>query len=135
MVWSRTNLHYSSIYESKFQTKLSLSNRVERFFFKGFITCAVGIKYVGLVMIVYGVCDALSSFAFGQIAKYVRRLYCLMFAALINYSLIITMMIWVPNENQLWVLFVLAGLWGVADGCWQTQSSLNIEFHLDQFFT
>ncbi|CAF3981831.1 unnamed protein product [Adineta steineri] len=90
-------------------------------FTKGFITCAVGIKYVGLVMIVYGVCDALSSFSFGHIAKYIGRMYCLMFAASINYALIITMLLWVPRENQLWVLFILAGLWGVADGCWQTQ--------------
>jgi MFS family permease len=91
-------------------------------FFKGFITCAVGIKYVGLIMIVFGVCDALSSFSFGHIAKYISRIYCLIFAALINYALIITMLIWVPSENQIWVLFILAGLWGIADGCWQTQS-------------
>ncbi|CAF1117677.1 unnamed protein product [Adineta steineri] len=90
-------------------------------FTKGFITCTVGIKYVGLVMIVYGVCNALSSFSFGHIAKHIGRIYCLMFAALIDYALIITMLLWVPRENQLWVLFILAGLWGVADGCWQTQ--------------
>jgi predicted MFS family arabinose efflux permease len=93
---------------------------------QGFITCAVGIKYVGLVMIVFGVCDALSSFTFGHVAKYVRRIYCLMFAAVINYGLIITMMIWVPREEQLWVLFILAGLWGIADGCWQTQSKWSL---------
>lgn len=73
-------------------------------------------------MIVFGVCDALSSFAFGHIAKHVRRIFCLILAAIINYALIITMIIWVPKENQLWVLFVIAGLWGIADGCWQTQS-------------
>jgi hypothetical protein len=73
-------------------------------------------------MIVFGICDALSSFTFGHIAKYVRRIYCLIFAAIINYILIITMLIWVPKENELWVFFILAGLWGIADGCWQTQS-------------
>jgi predicted MFS family arabinose efflux permease len=77
-------------------------------------------------MIVFGVCDALSSLSFGHIAKYVGRIYCLIFAALINYALIITMLIWIPTENQLWVLFILAGLWGIADGCWQTQSKLEL---------
>jgi len=76
-------------------------------------------------MIVFGICDALSSFTFGHIAKYIDRIYCLIIGAIINYALIITMLIWVPRENQLWVLFILAGLWGVADGCWQTQSKLN----------
>ena len=76
-------------------------------------------------MIVFGVCDALSSFTFGHIAKYISRIYCLIIAAVINYALIITMMLWVPRENQLWVLFILAGFWGIADGCWQTQSKFN----------
>jgi predicted MFS family arabinose efflux permease len=76
-------------------------------------------------MIVYGICDALSSFSFGHIAKYIDRIYCLIIGAIINYALIITMLIWIPSENQIWVLFILAGLWGVADGCWQTQSKFN----------
>mgnify|MGYP002378266848 CR=1 FL=1 len=73
-------------------------------------------------MIVYGICNALSSFTFGQIAKYIARIYCLIFSALVTYGLIIAMLLWVPTPSQLWVLFVLAGLWGVTDGCWQTQS-------------
>jgi predicted MFS family arabinose efflux permease len=76
-------------------------------------------------MIVYGICDALSSFSFGHIAKYIDRIYCLIIGAIINYALIITMLIWIPSENQIWVLFILAGLWGVADGCWQTQCKFN----------
>jgi hypothetical protein len=45
----------------------------------------------------------------------------LVIAAVINYSLIITMFLWKPSENQIAVLFVLAGLWGLADAVWQTQ--------------
>jgi len=31
------------------------------------------------------------------------------------------MFIWKPSENQIFVLFILAGLWGLADAVWQTQ--------------
>ena len=31
------------------------------------------------------------------------------------------MFIWKPSEDQMVVLFVLAGLWGLADAVWQTQ--------------
>jgi hypothetical protein len=31
------------------------------------------------------------------------------------------MFLWKPSENQIAVLFVLAGLWGLADAVWQTQ--------------
>lgn len=42
-------------------------------------------------------------------------------AALINYALIITMFLWKPSADQIAVLFVIAGLWGLADAVWQTQ--------------
>jgi hypothetical protein len=31
------------------------------------------------------------------------------------------MLLWKPSENQMIVLFILAGLWGLADAVWQTQ--------------
>jgi hypothetical protein len=31
------------------------------------------------------------------------------------------MFIWKPSEDQIFVLFILAGLWGLADAVWQTQ--------------
>ncbi|CAF2035479.1 unnamed protein product [Rotaria magnacalcarata] len=90
-------------------------------FTKGFVSCTLNAKYVGLVLIAYGVCDSIGSFSFGQLVKYVGRWPCFAIAGLINYSLIITMFIWKPSEDQIAVLFVLAGLWGLADAVWQTQ--------------
>jgi MFS family permease len=78
-------------------------------------------KYVGLVLIAYGVCDSIGSLSFGQLVKYIGRWPCFIMAATVNYSLIITMLLWKPSENQLAVLFILAGLWGLADAAWQTQ--------------
>ena len=31
------------------------------------------------------------------------------------------MFLWKPSANQIVVLFILAGLWGLADAVWQTQ--------------
>ena len=89
--------------------------------FQGFVSCTFNAKYVGLVLIAYGICDSLGSFAFGQLVKFIGRWPCFILAAVINYSLIITMFLWKPSTNQLSVLFVLAGLWGLADAVWQTQ--------------
>jgi hypothetical protein len=74
-----------------------------------------------LVLIAYAVCDSVGSFGFGQLVKFTGRWPCFVIAAVINYSLIITMFLWKPSENQIAVLFVLAGLWGLADAVWQTQ--------------
>jgi hypothetical protein len=31
------------------------------------------------------------------------------------------MLLWKPSEDQMYVLFILAGSWGLADAVWQTQ--------------
>ena len=74
-------------------------------------------------MIAFGVCDSIGSFAFGQIVRVVGRWPCFAIAALINYAVIITMFIWRPLADRIVVLFILAGLWGVADAVWQSQTS------------
>lgn len=89
--------------------------------FQAFVSCTLSAKYVGLVLIAYGVCDAIGSISFAQLVKFVGRWPCFVIASLINYGSIITMLIWKPSENQVVVLFVLAGLWGLADAVWQTQ--------------
>jgi hypothetical protein len=74
-----------------------------------------------LILIAFGICDSIGSFSFGQLVKYVGRWPCFLIAAVINYALIITMFLWKPSENQMAVLFIIAGLWGLADAVWQTQ--------------
>ena len=74
-----------------------------------------------MIFIAYGICDSIGSACFGQLVKFIGRWPCFVIGAVINYSLIITMFIWKPTENQMFALFILAGLWGLADAVWQTQ--------------
>lgn len=78
-------------------------------------------KYIGLVFISYGVCDSIACLCFGQLVKYVGRWPCFLIATLINYSLMFVMLFWRTNGNPLYMLMILAGLWGISDGVWQTQ--------------
>ncbi len=78
-------------------------------------------KYIGLIFIAYGICASIGSLASGQFVKLVGRWPCFVFAAIINYALIITMLVWHPSVEQTAVLFVIAALWGITDSIWQTQ--------------
>ena len=78
-------------------------------------------RYVGLVMVCNGICQALSSYIFGRLVKYTGRIVVFVIAALVNYAMIILMFLWEPVESQMSLLFVIAGLWGIADAIWQTQ--------------
>ncbi|CAF1362774.1 unnamed protein product [Adineta steineri] len=90
-------------------------------FTRGFITCLIGIRYVGLVMVCNGIFQALSSYIFGRLVKYTGRIFVFSIAALINYAMIILMFLWEPKSSQMVLLFVIAGFWGIADAIWQTQ--------------
>lgn len=93
------------------------------FYDQAFVSCAISPKYIGFIMIAFGVCDTIGSFAFGQLVKLVGRWPCFAIATLISYTMIITMLVWRPVADQILVLFIIAGLWGVADAVWQSQTS------------
>ena len=72
-------------------------------------------------MVCNGICQAISSYVFGRLVKYTGRIFVIVVAALINYAMIILMFLWDPKQSQMVLLYVIAGLWGVADAIWQTQ--------------
>ncbi|XP_017310923.1 protein unc-93 homolog A [Ictalurus punctatus] len=90
---------------------------------KNYVTCAIGIHYVGFVMICFGAVSSLSSFSFGKLAQYTGRIPLFSFAAVINLSCVIALLYWRPHPDELPFLFVFPALWGVADAVWQTQAN------------
>ncbi len=78
-------------------------------------------SFIGLVLICHGICNAIASYIFGSLAKYIGRLGCFTVAAALNYTAIIFMYFWHPLENQMYILFIIVGLWGISDAIWQSQ--------------
>lgn len=89
------------------------------------MTCAYGVENVGFVLITYGIMDAAFSFAFGYLIKKIGRIPIFCLGGIINFVVMIVLFQWVPNPNQGYIFFILAGLWGVADAVWQTQINGN----------
>ena len=83
---------------------------------------------VGYVMICYGVCDAICSLAFTPLVKSFGRVPIFIFGACINVSLLILMLNWRPDPENIIVFFTIAALWGVADAIWQTQINGETEY-------
>ncbi|KAG5277479.1 hypothetical protein AALO_G00118080 [Alosa alosa] len=90
---------------------------------KNYVTCALGIHFVGYSMICFGAANSLSSFVFGRLARYTGRIALFCLAAAINLGCIIALLLWKPHPDQLPVFFVFPALWGVADAVWQTQTN------------
>ncbi|XP_077053351.1 protein unc-93 homolog A [Siphateles boraxobius] len=90
---------------------------------KNYVTCALGIHYVGFVMICFGATNSLCSFAFGRLAQYTGRIALFCLAAVTNLGCFVGLLYWEPHPDQLPVFFVFPALWGMADAVWQTQTN------------
>ncbi|XP_075940033.1 protein unc-93 homolog A [Anarhichas minor] len=90
---------------------------------KNYVTCALGIHFVGYVMMCFGASNSLCSFLFGRLARYTGRAVLFFIAALGNFACIIALMFWRPHPDDLVVFFVFPALWGMSDAIWQTQTN------------
>ncbi|XP_067098275.1 protein unc-93 homolog A-like [Osmerus mordax] len=90
---------------------------------KNYVTCALGIHFVGFAMICFGASNSLCSYGFGRLAEYTGRAPLFFIAAVTNLSCILALLFWKPHPDQLPVFFVFPALWGLADAVWQTQTN------------
>lgn len=63
-------------------------------------------------MICFGIADVIGSYGFGFVVKYIGRIPCFLVAAVLNYAMIFTMLFWMPNANQFYMLFIIPIFWG-----------------------
>ncbi|MFT7803002.1 protein unc-93 homolog A [Arapaima gigas] len=88
-----------------------------------YVTCALGIHFVGYSMICFGATNSVASYTVGKLAQYTGRVALFIFAAVTNLSCTLALLFWRPHPDQLPVFFVFPALWGVADAIWQTQTN------------
>ncbi|XP_075056801.1 protein unc-93 homolog A-like isoform X2 [Mixophyes fleayi] len=90
---------------------------------KSYVTCTLGIHFVGYVMMCFAATNAICSLLFGKLSQYTGRISLFFFAAFTNAAGIIALLLWKPHPNQLAVFFVFPAIWGMADSIWQTQTN------------
>ncbi|XP_074044138.1 protein unc-93 homolog A-like [Macrotis lagotis] len=90
---------------------------------KSYVTCALGIQYVGYVMICFSATNSISSMLFGKLSQYTGRIALFALGAVIHLSCIISLLLWKPHPGQMAVFFVFPALWGMADAILQTQTN------------
>lgn len=94
-------------------------------FNRSYVTCTLGIDYVGYCMITMGLANVLSSVMVALCAKYIPREVVLGFGGVVHIGLMIGFLIWIPEKNLL-IFFILAATWGICDAVWQTQCNTLI---------
>ncbi|XP_032264129.1 protein unc-93 homolog A [Phoca vitulina] len=90
---------------------------------RSYTTCALGIQFVGYVMICFSATNSLCSVLYGSLSQHTGRIALYALGAVTHLSCIIALLLWRPHPHQLAVFFMFSGLWGVADAVWQTQNN------------
>ncbi|XP_020039066.2 protein unc-93 homolog A isoform X2 [Castor canadensis] len=90
---------------------------------RSYVTCALGIQFVGYVMICFAATTSLCSLLYGKISQYTGRTALYLLGAATHLSCIIALLLWHPRSSQMAVFFLLPGLWGLSDAVWQTQNN------------
>ncbi|PNJ17545.1 UNC93A isoform 4 [Pongo abelii] len=90
---------------------------------RSYVTCTLGIQFIGYVMICFSATDALCSVLYGKVSQYTGRAVLYVLGAVTHVSCMIALLLWRPRADQLAVFFVFSGLWGMADAVWQTQNN------------
>ncbi|CAF1422833.1 unnamed protein product [Adineta steineri] len=76
---------------------------------KSFITCTIGIQYIGLVMASYGITASIVCIIVGYVAKIkYSRPVCLLSATSVSIMILMIMLLWKPVPSQTYMLYVLA---------------------------
>ncbi|CAF3785694.1 unnamed protein product [Adineta steineri] len=85
-------------------------------FSSSFITCTIGVQYVGLIMTIYGIAATITSIVVAYIVKLkYSRPICFLIAALLSYTISIIMLVWKPTVSQTYVLFIIPFLSSISD--------------------
>ncbi|CAF1467092.1 unnamed protein product [Adineta steineri] len=81
---------------------------------KSFITCTIGIQYIGLVMASYGITASIVCVIVGYVAKIkYSRPVCLLSATSVSIMILMIMLLWKPVPSQTYMLYVLACIAGI----------------------
>ncbi|KAM9002885.1 protein unc-93 homolog A-like isoform X1 [Sarcophilus harrisii] len=90
---------------------------------KSYVTCALGIRYVGFVMICSSATNSISSLIFGKLSQYTGRIALYALGTVTHFTCIISLLVWRPHPSQEILFFLFAALWGIGDAVFQTQNN------------
>ncbi|XP_052063053.1 protein unc-93 homolog A-like [Mytilus californianus] len=90
-------------------------------FSTSYISCTIGIGNVGYVMIGYGIVNAICSVSFGKLMMYVGQIPLFAFAFVVHGGTQTGLLLWQPQQEPVYIIYIFAGLWGIGDAVIQAQ--------------
>ncbi|KAK7494021.1 hypothetical protein BaRGS_00014679 [Batillaria attramentaria] len=91
-------------------------------FTKSYVSCTLGFRNIGPILICFGACSAVSSLSIGYVSRHIKRFAFIAAGATFNAGLLIVLALWQPKPHDIPNFYVVAGCLGLCDAIWQTQT-------------
>lgn len=89
-------------------------------FTRSFISCTLGVQKVGFVMLIFYVVSASTSFIAAHCLNGIRIYFVTISKCLLDLITCILAVVWVPSEETIYIVYVLAILFGICHGLSKT---------------
>ncbi|OWF56668.1 UNC93-like protein [Mizuhopecten yessoensis] len=103
----------------KLLVPISMYSGVEQ----AYVACELGLAWVGYAMICFGAVNTIASPLNGILTRYIGRPLLFLFGFCVNAGMLVLLLMWIPDKDQLFLFFVIPGVWALGDTIWQTQTS------------
>ncbi|CAL1528610.1 unnamed protein product, partial [Lymnaea stagnalis] len=92
-------------------------------FTQAFVSCSMGVEWVGFVMMAYGASTAMFATVANYLARYLGRVVLMITFIVVDSGLLVTMLLWTPGHGQVStiIIFSMAVAEGVSEGISQPQ--------------
>ncbi|KAI8794006.1 protein unc-93 A [Biomphalaria glabrata] len=88
---------------------------------KAYISCALGVRWVGYIMTSYGICTAIFAIGINSLAGPLGRLVLFTVAVIIDTGTLVGMLLWQPRDESVIVYFLIPAFSGISEGIMQAQ--------------
>ncbi|XP_044531416.1 protein unc-93 homolog A-like [Gracilinanus agilis] len=90
---------------------------------KSYVTCALGIQYVGYTMICFSATTSFSSLLYGKISQYTGRIALYGVGSVIHFFCFFYLLVWRPHPKHKMLFYLFPAFWGMGDAVIQTQNN------------
>lgn len=85
-----------------------------------FVSCTLSIKWIGYILLTFGLSAAIFSPIFGSAMQFTGRMPIVLLGAVAHFSIFFYSIFWEPHSDDKIKYFIIAAIFGMGDAAWQT---------------
>lgn len=95
---------------------------------KSYVSCIIGIEYVGYWFVFFGLVAALGSLGFGYLIKFIGRITIVLSSIFLTLGLFVFYLLWKPTDNSYVTVYSLSVIHGIIEAVITTNNNCKLVY-------